>query len=61
MRFVVVQYPLELPAMHVPLVLVLENSQQLQKALFLNIFVVVLIQIERIVLCVRNHVIMIHP
>ncbi|HKX98035.1 MAG TPA: hypothetical protein VJL78_09425 [Candidatus Nitrosocosmicus sp.] len=61
MKFVAVQYHLELLPIYVHLVPILENLQRLQEALLKIIYVVVLIQIEGIALGARNPAIMIHP
>ena len=61
MKFVAVQYQLEILTLYVHFVAVLENLQWLQKTLLQIIYVVVLIQIEGIAHCVINHVIMIRP
>ena len=61
MKFVAVQYQLELLPLYVHLVPVLENLQRLQKALLSIMYVAVLIQIEGIAHGAINHVITIHP
>jgi hypothetical protein len=60
-KFVAVQYQLEILTLYVHFVAILENLQWLQKTLLKIIYVVVLIQIERIAHGVINHVIMIRP
>jgi len=60
-KFVAVQYHMELLPLYVHLVPVLENLQRLQEVLLKIIYVVVSIQIEEIAHGARNHAIMIHP
>jgi hypothetical protein len=60
-KFVGREYHLKLMRLYVRLVSVLENLQWLQKTLLQIISVVVLIQIEEIVHCAINHVIIIRP
>ncbi|MDN5868857.1 MAG: hypothetical protein L0H55_15840 [Candidatus Nitrosocosmicus sp.] len=61
MKFVAEQYLMELITHYVHLVPVLENLQWLQKAFLKIIYVVVLIRIDGIAHCARNHVIMMRP